>query len=135
MLRLDEHIDDWVTLAAVDPLNRRERQWPPERHPQHERRRRRSIAGQANMEPTKPKGRTEQFEGSEHIPGQRLPKSVTAYSAQPCGRPPESIRMMWNDDELLPQIFQAVCSQQLEGTHRQFASVHREKGRTLHTTK
>ena len=53
--------------GAIDSLNRRQWEWLPERHAQNLRRQRSWITRQPQLEPPKPKGRSQQFKRPEHI--------------------------------------------------------------------
>jgi hypothetical protein len=53
------------------------------------------------MKPAEPERGREQFQCPEYIPRQCLLKSLTIDRGEPCGRPVESIGMMWGDYQLL----------------------------------
>jgi hypothetical protein len=62
------------------------------------------------VEPSEPERWIDQFERSEHVPGERLLKSVTRDGAQPYGRSSDPIQVMRNDDELRSPLFWEVYS-------------------------
>ena len=94
MFRFDDNVRHHVRPCTIDPLDRRQREPPPQRHSHDLRRRGRRFASQTDVKPAKPERGCHELECPEHIPCECLLKTFILECAESCGRTSESVRMV-----------------------------------------